>query len=63
MIGSRINVVDADAVGANGLHEGGVGRALLVVDEGVVGDELVGDSWWLLVHGESIGTCIECSYP
>jgi hypothetical protein len=56
-------VVDADAVGANGLHEGGVGRALLVVDEGVVGDELVGDSWWLLVHGESIGTCIECSYP
>jgi hypothetical protein len=58
VIGGWVNVVDADAVCANGLHQSSVGRALVVVDEGVVGDELVGDSWGVLVHGESIGICI-----
>jgi hypothetical protein len=63
VIGGWINVVNTDAVCANGLHESSVGGALVIVNEGVVWDELVGDSWGLLVHEESIETCIRCSYP
>ena len=41
-----INVVDADRVGANGLHESGVEAALCGIDERVIGDELVGNAWY-----------------
>lgn len=44
MVAGGVDVVDTDGVGANVLHKTGVELALGVVDERVVGDELVGDS-------------------
>lgn len=49
VVGRGINVVDANGVGANRLHEVRVELALLVVNERVVGNELVSDAFRLLV--------------
>ena len=43
VVGGRVDVVDADAVGAEGFHEGGVELALGGGERVVVG-ELVGDA-------------------
>lgn len=44
VVGIRVDVVDAYRVGANLLHQRRVELALVIVDERVVGDQLVGDS-------------------
>lgn len=46
VIGVGIDVVDADGVGAEGLHQIGIAGALVVVDERVIREKLVGDTLW-----------------
>lgn len=41
----RVDVVDADRVGADRLHQSSVEAALCCVDERVVGDQLVRNAW------------------
>jgi hypothetical protein len=44
VVGARIDVVDADGVGTEGLHQVGIAGALVVVDERVVRQKLVGNT-------------------
>ena len=44
MVRTRIDVVDANGVGAQGLHQVGIAGTLVVVDERVVRQELVSDA-------------------
>jgi hypothetical protein len=46
VVSAGIDVVDADGVGSEGLHQVGIAGALVVVDERVVRQELVGDAFW-----------------
>lgn len=44
MFGRGIDVVDTDRIGSEGLHEVGIKLALVVVNERVFWEKLVGDS-------------------
>jgi hypothetical protein len=44
MVRTRIDVVDANGVGAQGLHQVGIAGTLVVVDERVIRQELVSDA-------------------
>ena len=58
MVGRGVDVVDTDRVCADGLHKVCVEAALGVVDERVVGDQLVGDALdeeLVAAFGEELG--------
>jgi len=58
VVGIGVHMVDADRVGTDGFHERGVEAALGCIDEGVVGDELVGDALdveLVAIAGEELG--------
>lgn len=44
MVGARIDVIDADGIGAERLHEVGIALALVTLGEGIVVGELICDS-------------------
>lgn len=55
VVHARINMIDADGISAEGLHQVGIAGALVVVDERIVRQKLVGDALWgLLVEGMAV---------
>jgi hypothetical protein len=44
VVSARIDVVNTDGVGSEGLHQDGIAGALVIVDERVVRQQLVGDA-------------------
>ena len=51
VVGGRVDVVDANGVGTEGLHQVGIEAALLGVDEGVIFGELVCDALSMFSEG------------
>lgn len=45
MIRRSVHMVDANGVGSEFLHESGVKLALSGIDEGIVFDQLIGNTW------------------
>ena len=63
VVGARVNVVDADRVGAQSVHEVGIASALVVVDERVIWQELVSDTLYVRSVESIFGHVGEDSIP
>lgn len=64
VVSGGIDVVDANGVRAQRLHEVGVELALVVVDERVVWDQLVCDTWDVSIIDAPVGFRPSfCTYP